>query len=103
MTLHHIPDFETLLHRFFGTLKPGGYLALADLVCEDGSFHEDSSGVAHHGINPETVRAILQKNGGLDIGVKEIHNIEKQPENDGKQRKYPVFLAWCRKASNSNA
>jgi len=103
MTLHHIPDFETLLHRFFVTLKPGGYLALADLVSEDGSFHEDNSGVAHHGINPETVRAILQKNGGLDIGVKEIHTIEKQPGNDGKQRKYPVFLAWCRKASDSNS
>ena len=98
MTLHHIPDLETLLHRFFAALKPGGYLAIADLVTEDGSFHEDNSGVAHHGINPEALRDILQKNGGLDIGVQEIHAMEKQQGNGGKQRRYPVFLAWCRKA-----
>ncbi len=98
MTLHHIPDIEALLHRFFAALKPGGYLAVADLVTEDGSFHEDHSGVAHHGINPETVRTILAKNGGHDIGVQEIHTIEKTQGNGAKLREYPIFLAWCRKA-----
>lgn len=97
MTLHHIPDIETLLLRFFATLKPGGYLAVADLATEDGSFHEDNSGVAHHGINPEAVRAILAKNGGQDIGVQEIYTIEKQQENGAKIKRYPIFLAWCRK------
>ena len=98
MTLHHIQEIEGVLHRFFEALKPGGYLAVADLVTEDGTFHDDNSGVAHHGINPETVRTILAKNGGLDIGVREIHLIEKQQENGRKPRQYPVFLAWCRKA-----
>lgn len=97
MTLHHIPNIEALLQQFFATLKPGGFLAVADLVTEDGSFHEDNTGVAHHGINPETVRAILAKNGGLDIAVQEIHTIKKPREN-GMLREYPVFLAWCRKA-----
>jgi predicted methyltransferase len=96
MTLHHIPDVEPLLHQFFAALKPGGYLAVADLVTEDGSFHEDNTGVAHHGIDPAAVRAILNKNGGLNITVQEIHTIEKQQKNGGK-RGYPVFLAWCRK------
>ncbi|MFA6498702.1 MAG: class I SAM-dependent methyltransferase [Desulfurivibrionaceae bacterium] len=98
MTLHHIPDVEALLRQFFATLKPEGYLAVADLVTEDGSFHEDNSGVAHHGINPATVRAILAKNGGQDIAVQEIHAIEKPQENGGTLRRYPIFLAWCRKA-----
>ena len=96
MTLHHIPDVEALLIQFFAALKPGGYLAVADLITEDGSFHEDNSGVAHYGINPEEIRAILAKNGGLDITVQEIHTIEKQQGN-GAKRGYPVFLAWCRK------
>lgn len=96
MTLHHIPDIEALLDRFFSALKPGGYLAVADLVTEDGSFHDDNTGVAHYGIDPDTVRAILKKNGGLDIAVQEIHTIEK-PQGDGAKRGYPVFLAWCRK------
>ena len=98
MTLHHIPDIEALLHQLLAVLKPGGYLAVADLVTEDGSFHEDNSGVAHHGINPETVRAILKKNGGRDIIVQEIHTIEKKQENGTKAKRYTVFLAWCRKA-----
>lgn len=97
MALHHIPDIETLLRHLFATLKPGGYLALADLVTEDGSFHEDNTGVAHHGINPETVRAIMAKNGGQDIAVQEIYTIKKPREN-GETREYPIFLAWCRKA-----
>lgn len=101
MTLHHIPDFAALVHRFFAILKPGGYLALADLVTEDGSFHDDQRGVAHHGINPQAVLAILQENGGLDFGVREIHTIVKNQENKGQPRRYPVFLAWCRKAAGS--
>ncbi|MCX5877167.1 MAG: class I SAM-dependent methyltransferase [Deltaproteobacteria bacterium] len=96
MTLHHIPDVEALLTQFFAALKPGGYLTVADLLTEDGSFHDDNSGVAHYGINPEEIRAILAKNGGLDIAVQEIHTIEKQQGN-GAKRGYPVFLAWCRK------
>jgi ubiquinone/menaquinone biosynthesis C-methylase UbiE len=97
MTLHHIPDTETVLHRLFATLKPGGFLAVADLVTEDGSFHEDNTGVAHHGINPEAIRAILAKNGGRDISVQEIHAIEKPQGPGGKHRAYPIFLAWCKK------
>ena len=96
MTLHHIPNVESLLQQFFAVLKPGGFLAVADLVTEDGSFHDDNTGVAHHGINPETVRAILAKNQGQDIGVQEIHIMEK-PRGNGAIQKYPIFLAWCRK------
>lgn len=99
MTLHHIPDIEALIQQFFATLKPGGYLAVADLVTEDGSFHADNTGVVHYGISPQEVQAILAKNGGLDVGVKEIHSIEKPQENDAKLRGYPVFLAWCRKGN----
>lgn len=98
MTLHHIPDFKGLLQRFFAALKPGGYLAVADLVTEDGSFHDDNSGVAHYGINPETIRSILRENGGMDVAVKEIHSIDKQQGIDAARRSYPIFLAWCRKA-----
>jgi ubiquinone/menaquinone biosynthesis C-methylase UbiE len=97
MTLHHIPDVEALLQRFFATLKPGGYLAVADLITEDGSFHEDNSGVAHHGINPEAIRSMLKKYGSREIGVQEIHTIQKPQKDGATMRNYPIFLAWCRR------
>jgi len=102
MTLHHIPDIETLLHRFFAALKPGGYLALADLLTEDGSFHDDNRGVAHHGIDPEALRAMLAKNGGLEIAFKEVQVIEKKLKDGEIPARYPVFLAWCRKESHAS-
>lgn len=47
MTLHHIPDTDHILRVFHDLLKPGGWLAIADLDREDGSFHEPKVDVQH--------------------------------------------------------
>ena len=39
MTLHHISDTVGILQRFRAILRPGGFLCIADLDTEDGSFH----------------------------------------------------------------
>jgi len=39
MVLHHVNEVESMLINFYSHLKPGGYLAIADLFPEDGSFH----------------------------------------------------------------
>ena len=39
MTLHHVPDTDRILRVFHDLLNPGGYLCIADLDQEDGSFH----------------------------------------------------------------
>ena len=48
MTMHHIDDVPALLKTLAGHLKPGGRVALADLDAEDGCFHREAKGVAHH-------------------------------------------------------
>ena len=54
MTLHHIQDAEGLLKRFAGLLNPGGYIAIADLTIEDGSFHGlEEEGIWHKGFDTE--------------------------------------------------
>jgi ubiquinone/menaquinone biosynthesis C-methylase UbiE len=39
MTLHHIPDTDAILKTFHDLMNPGGWLCIADLDKEDGSFH----------------------------------------------------------------
>ncbi len=95
MTLHHIKDAEELLKRFTELLNPGGYLALADLVQEDGSFHgPEAEGIKHHGFNPDTLTAFLATLGMIDLQSEVIHTIVKEENNN---REYPVFLLSGRK------
>ncbi|MDR3683264.1 MAG: class I SAM-dependent methyltransferase [Geothrix sp.] len=92
MTLHHIPDVPALFHRFAGQLQPGGHIALADLDQEDGSFHEDLTGVHHHGFSRDQIQAWLEAAGFLQIHLETAQVSRK----NGKD--YPVFLATARKA-----
>ena len=39
MVLHHVTDVGSVTEKFFRILNPGGYIAIADLYPEDGSFH----------------------------------------------------------------
>jgi tRNA (cmo5U34)-methyltransferase len=43
MVLHHVVDIKSILCKFSQLLNSGGYLAIADLYEEDGSFHGDGS------------------------------------------------------------
>jgi 2-polyprenyl-3-methyl-5-hydroxy-6-metoxy-1,4-benzoquinol methylase len=90
MTLHHIKDAEALLRRFTELLNPGGTLALADLVQEDGSFHGPSAeGIQHQGFDPDTLTEVLATLGMVDLQSEIIHTIVKEENNN---REYPVFL-----------
>ncbi|MEJ2201007.1 MAG: class I SAM-dependent methyltransferase [Desulfuromonadaceae bacterium] len=90
MVLHHIANTGELLERLKGSLKPGGFLALADLEPEDGSFHDDPSGVSHQGFDPQQLLIQLQQLGFVALKAHTVHRIPKQ--RDGEERPYPVFL-----------
>lgn len=95
MVLHHLPDVPPVLARLRACLKPGGWIALADLDSEDGSFHADATGVYHHGFDRAEVRRWLQAAGFTDTATREAHRV-KRPGTDGQLREYPVFLATGR-------
>jgi predicted TPR repeat methyltransferase len=97
MTLHHIKEADQLLERFCDLLADGGYLAVADLKTEDGSFHEaEADGVMHHGFNPAELIVTLTKLGMKQVAVQEVHSLIKT--NDaGVERAYPVFLLTGKK------
>jgi len=95
MVLHHIPDVPETLRRLRPCLRPGGWIALADLDLEDGTFHSDSVGVYHHGLDREDVCRWLQAAGFMDTTAREAHRIVR-PSADDQPHQYPVFLVTGR-------
>jgi tRNA (cmo5U34)-methyltransferase len=90
MVLHHVSDIVTIFGKFNKMLKPGGYLAIADLFAEDGSFHgEGFSG--HNGFNPEELKTMLNSCKFEVISFEECFVIERR-NSDDIIKKYPVFL-----------
>ncbi len=87
MTLHHIEHLTPLLQSFKAHLHPGGWIALADLREEDGSFHEDMAGVFHRGFAPEAVEGFLKEAGFIHVAVTAAAEVAKSG------RTYPILLA----------
>ena len=91
MTMHHIQDVETLFRKFHNLLLPGGRLCVADLDAEDGSFHSNTTGVAHFGFDRREVRTMLGNAGFEDIREVTASVIVKDSDSEAR-REYPVFL-----------
>lgn len=96
MTLHHISNINNILKEFNSILKTDGYLCIADLVQEDGSFHSDLDNFKdHNGFDREELTVILSNNGFNVEYYKLCFEIEKNIDNEIK--KYPLFLMICKK------
>jgi ubiquinone/menaquinone biosynthesis C-methylase UbiE len=89
MTLHHIPDTRAILRRFREVLATPGYLCIADLDTEDGSFH--GSGVdVHHGFDRERLAEIARAAGFATVEFSTAHVLTKKV--GGEERRFPIFL-----------
>jgi 2-polyprenyl-3-methyl-5-hydroxy-6-metoxy-1,4-benzoquinol methylase len=95
MVLHHVSDIQSIFRRFSGLLNKGGYLAIADLYEEDGSFHGDGFN-GHKGFNPEKLGKSLYELGFNDISERKCFVINRKiSETETKQ--FDVFLLTARK------
>ncbi|HRF45441.1 MAG TPA: class I SAM-dependent methyltransferase [Candidatus Competibacteraceae bacterium] len=66
MTLHHVANTGQLLRDFHTLLRPGGWLAIADLDREDGSFHGPGF-TGHCGFDREALGAQMAAAGFRDV------------------------------------
>ncbi len=96
MTLHHIRDIGPLFAQFYGIVRPGGHLCIADLDTEDGLFHDDAAGVFHEGFARDRLRKVFEGAGFTDIRDITATEMEK-PGRDGVVRRFGVFLMTGRK------
>ena len=96
MTLHHVKDFRPLLDQFRAITAPGGFLCIADLDSDEGKFHENNSGVFHHGFDREELRAAVEAAGFADVSFITATEISK-PSPTGEMRNFTVFLLTARR------
>ena len=91
MVLHHVNDFKAILNTFYSLLNSDGYLAIADLYTEDGSFHGSDVKV-HLGFDPKNLTLILKHIGFKNIEYKTCFEVKRE-----SGIKFPVFLLVAKK------
>ena len=90
MVLHHVADIESIIKKFYYLLNPGGYLAIADLYSEDGSFHgTDFTG--HKGFDVEILSDQIRKHGFTNISHRQCFVINRKI-SDTDTKHFDVFL-----------
>jgi len=95
LVLHHIYDAKGLLNRFHEVLEPNGYLIVADLDKEDGSFHTDGTTDVHKGFGRNELKEWVEAAGFGNVQFSTAYEIKK--EIDGKEKAFPAFLMVAQK------
>lgn len=96
MAFHHILDLNSVIPRFFKMMNSGGYIAIADLYSEDGSFHGKDVTDVHKGFDPEELGKLFVKYGFIKPYFETCFRMEKETVN-GKTENFPLFLLVVKK------
>ena len=90
MVLHHVSDIDNIIRKFHDLLNPRGYLAIADLYPEDGSFHgQDFTG--HKGFDTEGLSTQIRQQGFTNISHRKCFVINRKI-SDSETKQFDVFL-----------
>ncbi len=90
LTMHHIQNTQDILNKFHIILEPGGYLLIADLDKEDGSFHTDGTTDVHKGFAQSELQKQVEAAGFSDVKFTIAYTIKKIVGNEEKS--FPIFL-----------
>ena len=84
LVLHHLADTRGALSAVRDLLRPGGWMALADLDAEDGSFHgPEAEGIHHHGFDRHAIEDLARQVGFEDVAVGSATELERNGETYG--------------------
>lgn len=95
MVLHHVTKIESLLEKFYALLNTCGYIAIADLYTEDGSFHGKGFD-GHNGFDPQEMGEMLVAAGFKNTQYKTCFVMNK-PVESGEIKAFPVFFLTAQK------
>jgi len=91
MTLHHVENLKAFFDTIYKNIHKDGFIAIADLKSEDGTFHSDNTGVFHFGFKDEELCNIVEQSGFKNVQFEKINVINK-PQGD-----FEVFLLTATK------
>jgi len=91
MTIHHLKEIKALFEKFYKMLNKDGFIAIADLDSENGTFHSDNTGVFHFGFEQKELEIIAKEVGFKEIRF-ELANTIKKPH-----REFTVFLMLAKR------
>ncbi|MEJ5265674.1 MAG: class I SAM-dependent methyltransferase [Bacteroidales bacterium] len=94
MVFHHITDIEAMARKLYGMLKEGGYIAIADLYPEDGSFHGEHF-EGHKGFDADAFCKIFESVGFKDLHHEPCYTIRRKTEKG--EQEFPIFLMTGKK------
>jgi ubiquinone/menaquinone biosynthesis C-methylase UbiE len=95
MAFHHVNDIPLVIERFYNMLKPDGFVAVADIYTEDGSFH-GSGFTGHKGFEPDLLSGMFVAAGFRNPSYQECFVMQKITEG-GDMKSFPVFLLTATK------
>jgi tRNA (cmo5U34)-methyltransferase len=99
MVLHHIKDIHSIFAKFYEMLLPGGFLAIADLYKEDGSFHGEGVDV-HLGFDPEQLINELLIAGFNNVNYEPCYTVKREIAGEAPKL-FPIFLLTATKWSDN--
>ena len=83
MTLHHVHDLKAFFTTIHKNLNTKGFIAIADLEKEDGTFHSDNTGVFHFGFEKELLQEVVESCGFSNVLIENINTITKVHKDFG--------------------
>ncbi len=84
--MHHVKNIQALFIDFYSMLNENGFIAIADLDLEDGSFHTEDTGVFHLGFDRTEVLNYAKEAGFKNLKIMPA-SIDYKPQGE-----YPIFL-----------
>lgn len=95
MVMHHVEDIKGVFQKLYSLTNKSGYIAIADLYSEDGSFHGDGFD-GHLGFDPAELKVELKQVGYSNVQYKQCYTLQKETA-EGEICDYPIFLIYGQK------
>ncbi|MDD4822749.1 MAG: class I SAM-dependent methyltransferase [Bacteroidales bacterium] len=97
MAFHHLPDVKKTIHHLATITKTDAYVAIGDLVTEDGSFHRFEP-IPHCGFDTVLLSQQFEQAGFKVIRVKVYNTLSRLM--DGEMRSYDQFMLIAQRKEN---